>query len=102
MIFSAIFVVAKIKSSIDCNISECDVSYRIIMLLNCQKKISEKIVATRLSHFVKHSNLLHNEEMRDRKNRFAIDAILCLLHDIQITKNSKNVFVSVSRCKRRI
>ena len=30
--------------------------------------------------------------MRDRKNRFAIDASLCLLHDIQNAKNSKNVF----------
>ena len=67
-------------------------SYRIIMLLNCLRKISEKIIATRLSHFAEHSNLLHNEQMKDRKNRFAIDASLCLLHDIQIAKNSKNVF----------
>ena len=67
-------------------------AYRIIMLLNCLGKISEKIIATRLSHFVEHSNLLHNEQMRDRKNRFAIDASLCLLHDIQNAKNSKNVF----------
>ena len=56
--------------------------YRIIMLLNCLRKISEKIIATKLSHFVEHSNLLHNEKMRDRKNRFAIDASLCLLHDM--------------------
>ena len=62
------------------------------MLLNCLRKIFEKIIATRLSHFAEHSNLLHNEQMRDRKNRFAIDASLCLLHDIQMTKNSKNVF----------
>ena len=62
------------------------------MLLNCLKKISEKIIATRLSHFVEHSNLLHNEQMGGRKNRSAIDASLCLLHDIQNAKNSKNVF----------
>ena len=67
-------------------------AYRIIMLLNCLKKISEKIIATRLSHFVEHSNLLHNEQMGGRKNRSAIDASLCLLHDIQNAKNSKNVF----------
>ena len=57
-------------------------AYRIIMLLNCLRKISEKIIAIRLSHFVEHSNLLHNEQMRDRKNRSAIDASLCLVHDI--------------------
>ena len=52
------------------------------MLLNCLGKISEKIIATRLSHFAEHSNLLHNEQMGGRKNRSAIDASLCLLHDI--------------------
>ena len=62
------------------------------MLLNCLKKISKKIVATQLSHFAEHSNLLHNEQIKDRKNRFAIDASLCLLHDTQTAKNSKNVF----------
>ena len=67
-------------------------AYRIIMLLNCLRKISEKIIATRLSHFAEHSNLLHNEQMGGRKNRSAIDASLCLLHDIQTAKNSKNVF----------
>ena len=49
-------------------------AYRIIMLLNCLRKISEKIITTRLSHFVEHLNLLHNEQIRDRTNRFAIDA----------------------------
>ena len=67
-------------------------AYRIIRLLNCLKKISEKIIVTRLSHFVEHSNLLHNEQIRNKKTRFAIDAFLCLLHYIQNAKNSKNVF----------
>ena len=62
------------------------------MLLDYLEKIFEKIIATRLSHFVEHSNLLHNEEIKDRKNRFTIDASLCLLHDIQTAKNFKNVF----------
>ena len=30
--------------------------------------------------------------MKNRKNRFAIDVSLCLLHNIQTAKNSKNVF----------
>ena len=62
------------------------------MLLNCLRKISEKLIATRLSHFVEHSNLWHNKQVKDRKNRFTIDVFLCLLHDIQTAKNSKNVF----------
>ena len=62
------------------------------MLLNCLQKISKKIIVTRLSHFAEHSNLLHNEQIRDRKNRFAIDVSLCLLYNIQNAKNSKNVF----------
>ena len=36
--------------------------------------------------------MLHNKQIRDRKNRFAIDTSLCLLHNIQTTKNSENVF----------
>ena len=62
------------------------------MLLNCLTKIFEKIITTRLSYFVEHSNLLHNEQIRDRKNRSTIDALLCLLLNIQIAKNSKNIF----------
>ena len=62
------------------------------MLLSSLKKISENIITTQLLHFAEHLNLLHKEQMRDRKNRFAIDASLCLLHDIQSAKNSKNVF----------
>ena len=34
--------------------------------------------------------------MRERKNRFTIDASLCLLHDIQNAKNLKNVFSCLS------
>ena len=69
------------KNQIKLNIHKF-IAYRIIMLLNCLKKISKKIIATRLSHFAEHSNLLHNEQIRDRKNWFSMDASLCLLHDI--------------------
>ena len=67
-------------------------AYRIIILLNSLRKISKKIIATRLLHFVEHLNLLHNEQIKNKKNRFAVDVFLCLLHDIQTAKNSKNVF----------
>ena len=36
-------------------------AYRIIALLNCLGKISEKIIATRLSYLAATSDLLHNE-----------------------------------------
>ena len=44
------------------------------MLLNCLRKISEKIIATRLSHFAEHLKLLHNKQIKDTKNRFTVDA----------------------------
>ena len=62
------------------------------MLFNCLRKISKKSIATRLLHFVEHFNLFHTKQMKNRKNRFVIDALLCLLHDIQTAKKSKNVF----------
>ena len=70
--------------------------YRIIILLNCLRKISQKMNATRLSHFVEYLNLLRNKQIRDRKSRFAIDAFLCLLHNIQTAKNLNNVFSCLS------
>jgi hypothetical protein len=57
-------------------------AYRIIALLNCLGKISEKIIATRLSYLAETTDLLHNEQMGGRRYRAAIDAVLCLLHDI--------------------
>ena len=51
-------------------------AYKIIALLNCLEKISEKIIATRLSCLAETSDLLHNEKMGARKYRAAIDALL--------------------------
>ena len=36
-------------------------SYRLISLLNCLGKISERIIAERLSHFAETTNLLYND-----------------------------------------
>src|SRR6266705_2893381 len=64
--------------------------YRIIALSNCLGKISEKIIATRLSYLAESTTLLHHEQMGGRRYRSAMDAILCLLHDItQANKNRK-------------
>jgi len=66
-------------------------AYRIIALLNCLGKISEKIIATRLSYLAESSNLLHNEQMGGRRYRAAIDAVLCLLHDITQANNQNKI-----------
>ena len=66
-------------------------AYRIITLLNCLGKISEKIIATRLSFLAETSDLLHNEQMGGRKYRAAIDAVLRLLHHITQANNNKKI-----------
>ena len=66
-------------------------AYRIIALLKCLGKISEKILATRLSFLAETSDHLHNEQMGGRKYRAAIDALLFLLHDITQANNNKKI-----------
>ena len=65
-------------------------SYRIITLLNCLGKIAEKIVANRLAYLGENSNLLDIEQMRGRKNHSAIDAVMIVVHDIEIANREKN------------
>jgi len=65
--------------------------YQIIMLLNCLDKISEKILVTRLSKLAKISDLLYKDQMSDRKQRFTVDAALCLTHDIQFANHNKKI-----------
>jgi hypothetical protein len=50
-------------------------------------KILEKIITTRLTYYVEKYELLHNEQMGGRKQRSAIDAAMCLTHDIQKARN---------------
>ncbi len=57
-------------------------TYRIIMLLNCLDKVAEKIIAVQLSYTAEiNDKLLNFDQMRDRKQRSAIDAVLNLVHD---------------------
>jgi len=56
--------------------------YQIIMLLNCLDKISKKILVTRLSKLTKISDLLYKNQMNDKKEKSAVNAALCLTHDI--------------------
>ncbi len=66
-------------------------AYRMITLLNCLSKVSEKIMATRLSHWAETTDLLYHEQMGGRKQRSAIDAAMCLTHDIQQAFNNNKV-----------
>jgi ribonuclease HI len=71
-------------------------SYRMISLLNCLGKISEKIIANRLSflaskHDSRENSLLYHDQLGGRKQYSAIDAVMSLIHDIQINKNEKLV-----------
>src|SRR5215213_3356834 len=64
-------------------------AYRIIALLNCLGKVLEKILATRLSYYVEKHDLLNKEQMRGRKQRSAIDAVMCLVHDVQNAQSQR-------------
>lgn len=64
-------------------------SYRIISLLDCMGKISEKIIATRLSYLAFTTDLLYHDQIGGRKQRSAIDAVMSLVHDIQAAKSNK-------------
>ena len=66
-------------------------SYRILTLLNCLGKIVEKIVANRLAYFGENSNLLDIEQMGGRKNHSAIDAVMNIVHDIEIANRNKSI-----------
>jgi len=54
-------------------------SYRVISLLNCLDKISERIIAERLSYFAETTDLLYFDQIDNRKQKSAIDAAISLL-----------------------
>jgi hypothetical protein len=64
-------------------------TYRIITLLNCLRKIFEKIMTSRLFYFEQTSDLLDLNQMSERKNLSAIDAIMNLTYDIEISLKEK-------------
>ena len=54
-------------------------------------KVAEKIIATRLSHLAESTDLLDSNQMGGKKQKSAIDAILSLVHDIQLVKHERKV-----------
>jgi len=69
-------------------------TYRIITLLNCLDKVAEKIIAVQLSYTAEiNDKLLNFDQMRGRKQRSAINAVLNLVHDAQMTKSRENMLI---------
>ena len=66
-------------------------SYRIISLLNCLGKISERIIADRLSYIAETTDLLYYDQIGGRKHKSAIDAAISLLSDIETNKHEKKL-----------
>ena len=66
-------------------------SYRVVSLLNCLEKVAEKIIAARLSNTAEISDFLDTDQIDDRRQKSAIDAVLSLVHDIQLAKHEKKV-----------
>ena len=58
-------------------------SYRVISLLNCMSKVLEKVIVEQLSQLSESSLKLHPGQMRARKERYAIDAVASLVHEVQ-------------------
>ena len=86
----AVSVILK-KSNRKATISK---SYRVVSLLNCLGKVAEKIIATRLFYTAENSDLLYENQIGDRRQKSAIDAVLSLVHDIQLAKHEKKSYLS--------
>ena len=69
-------------------------TYRIIMLLNHLNKVAEIIIVVQLSYTAEiNDKLLNFDQMKDRKQRLTINAVLNLVHDVQMTKSWENMFI---------
>ncbi len=69
-------------------------TYRIITLLNCLGKVAEKIIAVQLSYTAEiNDKLLNFDQIRGRKQRSVINAVLNLVHDAQMAKSRENTLI---------
>lgn len=64
-------------------------AFRIITLLNCLGKVSERIIAQRLGYLAETTDLLHHTQMGGRVKRSAIDAALLLKNEVETNKLAK-------------
>ncbi len=83
------WIILKKSNKLNYSISK---TYRIITLLNCLDKIVKKLIVMQLSYTEKmNDKLLDFDQMRSRKQKSAIDAVLNLVHDTQMTKSRENM-----------
>jgi hypothetical protein len=61
-------------------------AYRVISLLNCLGKISERILAQRLSYLAETTALLHPSQIGGRLKKSAIDTALLLSQEVELNK----------------
>ena len=54
-------------------------AYRVITLLSCLGKVTERIIAKRLGYLAETTNLLHDSQIGGRLKKLAIDAALLLI-----------------------
>ena len=66
-------------------------SYRVILLLNSMAKTAEKIIATRLAYLASTTNIVNFDQMGSRKQISAINAVISLIHDIQLANNDNKI-----------
>jgi hypothetical protein len=64
-------------------------AYRIISLLNCLGKVSERILAKRLSLMSEKGPLLHDSQMGGRRKRSAVDTAILLTDFVERNKAKK-------------
>src|ERR1700734_4177938 len=58
-------------------------AYKIISLLNCLAKVMEKIITRRLAVMAEFKTLLHMHQIRGRRQKSAINAVMVLIKKIQ-------------------
>ena len=66
-------------------------SYRVISLLNCLGKVTEKVVAELISGWCESNNLLHQGQMGSRKNRSCVDAVARVMNQVEESWQRGNV-----------
>jgi ribonuclease HI len=64
-------------------------AYRVISLLNCLGKVSERILAQRLGHLAETTTLIHPTQIGGRKHKSAIDAALLLTNEVESNRRLK-------------
>ncbi|EED14170.1 reverse transcriptase, putative [Talaromyces stipitatus ATCC 10500] len=57
-------------------------AYRVISLLKCLGKVTEKLVAELITNFAEAQDLFHDGQFGGRRQRSAIDAVACLVEEI--------------------